>query len=332
MKRYIVIPIILLTFLFSGFLYAENAQMIKDRESKEILKNIRDKEPNPISVLEIQDKWKWKFSQEQKNYEINIWFDSETKKVILKKKWLTLSIELPHRSKNSPVKLLDGQVISSDEYMDIVTQSIDGGVRQLITIHSVDADRIYDFPLTLPEWYNLLQDGSWNISIKNNEGKILSSIVAPWAKDANGINIPTHYEVLWNTLRQYIDFDANTAFPVVADPAWCGQSIASTSWINRSWVWSLSITPTACWRAGILGAGGFNVNYSWQEVLSLTPVSSLWNKAYGTSVYWSMYDQYACHANFVLLKPEWNLGLIWNIEPSRPNVGYATTVLKGCNP
>ncbi len=330
MKQYIIAVIVLLTFLCSNSLYAENAQKTKDRESKQILKNIRNKESNPISVLEIQEKWKWKFSQEQKSYEINIWFDSEASRVVLKKKWLTFSIWSPHRSKNTTIKLLDGQIISSDETMDIVTQSIDGGVRQVITIHSVDADKIYNFPLTLPEWYNLLQDGSWNISIQNNDGNILSLILPPWAKDANGINIPTHYEIVWNTLRQHIDFNANTAFPVVADPAWCGQSIASTSWINRGWAhpWSLSIEPTACGKLWILGGGWFNVNNSWQEVLNLTPVSSLWNKAYGTSVYWSMYNQYACHPNFAALVGKFP----WNIEPTRPDVWYILTVANLCNP
>ncbi len=39
-----------------------------------------------------------------------------------------------------------------------------------------------------------------------------------------------------------------------------------------------------------------------------------------------MRDQFVCHVNYAFYKTPWNL------EPSRLDVGYAQTVLKGCNP
>ena len=56
------------------------------------------------------------------------------------------------------------------------------------------------------------------------------------------------------------------------------------------------------------------MNDSWEEMLSKTATSWHWDKSPGTSVFESMYYQYACHANFVMLKDAWNL------EPTRPNV------------
>ncbi|MEJ9209242.1 hypothetical protein [Paenibacillus larvae] len=44
--------------------------------------------------------------------------------------------------------------------------------------------------------------------------------VIAWAKDANGNDIPTHYEIRGNDLVQKVEFNENTAFPVVADPNW----------------------------------------------------------------------------------------------------------------
>ncbi|HHT7068150.1 hypothetical protein [Bacillus thuringiensis] len=41
-----------------------------------------------------------------------------------------------------------------------------------------------------------------------------------WAKDANGKPVATHYKVDGNKLIQVVEFDKNTAFPVIADPDW----------------------------------------------------------------------------------------------------------------
>ena len=53
------------------------------------------------------------------------------------------------------------------------------------------------------------------------DGSIKSVIDPAWVKDANGKPVDTHYEVDGSSLIQVVDFDENTAFPVVADPtAW----------------------------------------------------------------------------------------------------------------
>ncbi|PCR98747.1 hypothetical protein [Lactococcus fujiensis] len=45
-------------------------------------------------------------------------------------------------------------------------------------------------------------------------------IEAPWAKDANGNSVSTHYIISGNTLTQVIDFDKDNFVPIVADPNW----------------------------------------------------------------------------------------------------------------
>ena len=59
------------------------------------------------------------------------------------------------------------------------------------------------------------------LSRLNNEGRSVGSIRAPWARDANGLDLPTTYEWSDGSLTQHIDLsDPRIAFPVIADPAW----------------------------------------------------------------------------------------------------------------
>lgn len=48
----------------------------------------------------------------------------------------------------------------------------------------------------------------------------IAQIAAPWAVDAAGKTIPTHYELKNNQLFQIVETDADTVFPVTADPSW----------------------------------------------------------------------------------------------------------------
>jgi hypothetical protein len=55
------------------------------------------------------------------------------------------------------------------------------------------------------------------LSIKLGDRLRVGAVDAPWAKDANGKSLPTHYQVQGQTIRQVVDF-TGAAFPVVADP------------------------------------------------------------------------------------------------------------------
>jgi hypothetical protein len=47
----------------------------------------------------------------------------------------------------------------------------------------------------------------------------VAEIEAPWAWDANGEPVPTHFEIVESGLVQVVDVDRDTAFPVTADPS-----------------------------------------------------------------------------------------------------------------
>lgn len=61
-------------------------------------------------------------------------------------------------------------------------------------------------------------------------------------------------------------------------------------------------------------------NAAWSTVNLVFNGSANWKNTAG------MKDQFMCHSYFAKSKNPWNL------EPWRPNVGYAETVKKRCNP
>jgi hypothetical protein len=52
------------------------------------------------------------------------------------------------------------------------------------------------------------------------EDQLIGTIGAPWAVDANGDPVDTRYVIEDGGIKQVLETDENTAFPVVADPAW----------------------------------------------------------------------------------------------------------------
>lgn len=103
------------------------------------------------------------------------------------------------------------------------------GFRSLITINSADAANEYEFKFNLPEGYQLIP-GNGGVCIVNNNSMIYDEeagntvpetvgVIEPaWAKDALGNEISTEYCINDSTIVQKIEFDENSAFPIVADP------------------------------------------------------------------------------------------------------------------
>lgn len=96
----------------------------------------------------------------------------------------------------------------------------DGSIQITTVIDNADAPKRYDYPLTLPAGAILIVDSTGAVSSPGVDPSIpLLYVAPPWAKDADGVQVPTHYEVSGTTLTQVVEFTADTPFPVVADPA-----------------------------------------------------------------------------------------------------------------
>lgn len=57
----------------------------------------------------------------------------------------------------------------------------------------------------------------------------VATVAPAWAVDANGNQLSTHYEVQGDTIKQVVETDANTAFPVTADPNWVWWTLTSAA-------------------------------------------------------------------------------------------------------
>lgn len=78
----------------------------------------------------------------------------------------------------------------------------------------------YDYRLTLPDGVSLIQGEGGSVYAITSEGEVVATIAAPWAKDALGTAVPTHYELRDTTLTQVVDHHgAGIVYPVVADPS-----------------------------------------------------------------------------------------------------------------
>lgn len=104
-------------------------------------------------------------------------------------------------------------------------EPLSDGVSMLTDIAGPGAPTTYSFPLDIPDGGAITSDGDGGYTITDSSGDTVATIPAPWAQDANGNPVPTYYTLDGDTLVQTVEFDASTAFPVVADP-----SLISISW------------------------------------------------------------------------------------------------------
>ncbi|MCD2158130.1 hypothetical protein LQL77_31040 [Rhodococcus cerastii] len=107
-----------------------------------------------------------------------------------------------------------------------------GAVSTIITIPDASAPKRYAFALDLPDGYVVEPQEGGSMTVNNDKGIPVGSFAAPWAKDALGVSVPTSLTMEGATLVQQVDFTADTAFPVTADPSWDWGVITGTIYLN----------------------------------------------------------------------------------------------------
>ncbi|MGW0133632.1 DNRLRE domain-containing protein [Streptomyces sp. NPDC003299] len=121
-------------------------------------------------------------------------------------------------------------VYTSAGAVDTVVQpTVDGGSRTLNILKNSTAPHDYETGFTIPAGMKAVthDDGSVSLYAEGDDNAEQAPATdaagffdAPWAKDANGNDVPTSYQVVGNKLVQHVEFDANSAFPIVIDPSW----------------------------------------------------------------------------------------------------------------
>lgn len=161
------------------------------------------------------------------------------------------------------------------------------------------------------------------VFILDSQDNIVGGFASPWATDANGREVPTHYELKDGNLVQVVDHQSgNYAYPIVADPYLGFDLIKSARWSLTSDGWTLNVTPTLWARSH---AGSYYVGQKgWDELYEKYKYRGLSTNLGG------MRDQWICHQQIVAIraprKPTWNIDEWW------PDVSYWETVNTSCNP
>ena len=229
----------------------------------------------------------------------------------------------------------DGSVVYEGDNVGKAVQATKNGVRISTVVKSAEAETEYAHQLKLPDGAKVMkaaarqnQEAVANantnadpIIIVDKDNKLLGMFAEAWAKDANGKEIPTSYEIRDGALVQKVDHkQQGVQYPVVADPYMFIDLIDSAEWKSRNEGWTLSVSPSWWARAN---APAYLVGvWGWDELYDKY-------KDVGRGIKENtggLRDQYICHQQFAFFKDRWNL------DEWRPDVSYPSTVAAGCNP
>lgn len=223
----------------------------------------------------------------------------------------------------------DGSAIQAEEVSDgvvgydanngsvtVAVPKEDGSVQLAVVIEGADAPTQYEF--AVGDGHDIRQYPDGSIGVYSVDGDFVGGIAAPWATDANGMEVPTHFEVRGGSVFQVVDHrDAGFAYPVVADP-WFGKAlISSTAWDGSI----LRVYPTdwAVCKHWYSICAGYGARWAaWDEVQAKTP-GTRENSS-------SMRDQLYCHFDVVRFRAPNKES--WNLDEGRPNVSYATMLAR----
>ncbi|PJJ63342.1 hypothetical protein [Compostimonas suwonensis] len=81
------------------------------------------------------------------------------------------------------------------------------------------------------------------ILVKNSRGQTLNVVGAAWARDAEGVSLPSWYSIEGNILTQHVDH-SEAAYPVVADPSLECDGLFCTIMYTRSETQQLATSTT----------------------------------------------------------------------------------------
>lgn len=214
---------------------------------------------------------------------------------------------------------------NSDGGVTVPVPQEGGGIAIHTIIEERSAPTDYVYSLSFPDDVVARQVDGEGILFTTREGAYLGAIASPWAKDADGKAVPTHFEFDGSQLTQVVNHDLGQfSYPIVADP-YFGIALHSSVWWSGSGSSrkaSLNTTP----QMGVAWAAGAAYSYGWPEALS--KLGNELNKE-------TYRQQYKCHADnapLVLAGGAFGFGNTWDLEYSRgTNSDYGNVWYHRCN-
>jgi hypothetical protein len=237
----------------------------------------------------------------------------------------TLKVGLPSGASSEEAVLSDdGTVIYPETFAatDVAVQAFEDGISIQAVLSGPEAPGEFAYPVDLPDGGTITADEGGGVVVLDADGGLVGGFAPPWAKDAAGNDIPTHFEIQGTSVVQVVEHSSGTQYPVVADPWLWRDLIHSASWTKYPEGWTLKVTPTL-WARGfagshLVGAAGWNELYSKYR-----------NRGLNTNLD-GMRDQYICHQEIVAIRSPRKA--TWNLDEWRPDYSYWQTVNSSCNP
>jgi hypothetical protein len=142
--------------------------------------------------------------------------------VIIASEGLEMEIKLPKvENASEGTEVVTGVVAYAAEsnFSNAVQANEDGSVRMTTIIDNPNAPTEYEYQVYLPEGGRLELTEEGGVIVYNQLDEPVSMVNAPWAKDAEGKNVATHFEIRDNVLIQVVMHDVEgVVYPVTADP------------------------------------------------------------------------------------------------------------------
>ncbi len=113
------------------------------------------------------------------------------------------------------------------------TVSAEANTFSLVTVTQVATPKLavrFDLKSDLPVTGTELGNG--RLSLNDSNGVYLGTLDEPWAVDADGTRLSTHFELQSNKLVQIVETSGDVTFPVTSDPSWSYS-------LDLSWKYSL---------------------------------------------------------------------------------------------
>ncbi|QEW00615.1 DUF2599 domain-containing protein [Microbacterium caowuchunii] len=190
-----------------------------------------------------------------------------------------------------------------------------------IRIESDIAPRAYDFTLDLPDnaIVDDIEDGGY--MYLNASGEFIGGTAAPWARDAEGKDIPTWFTLEGNQLTQHVDLDAvaDIVYPVIADPyqgSWLVESAYVTSQSGSDYV--VRAVPT---QFGRYSSGAAILSYHSADLRARLGSNA-------SKVISTIENQFHCHVVYNYAGG----GPTYDMESWRADVWWWLQAAVGCNP
>lgn len=159
------------------------------------------------------------------------------------------------------IATVDAAGSSSVDYA--VTVSNTGNIRVHSIIGNKNAPEKYSY--SFPGVDSIVIDAETGAAFLfayiEGEPKLVGGIDAPWARDANGVEVPTYFEAQGNVLTQVVAHKSgNFTYPITADPSWWstvkGWFKNTGSWVvNKAKSAANWLGPKAKWLGGKAWSG-----------------------------------------------------------------------------